>query len=450
MGPTIRYTQTDGLNIAYQIVGEGPLDLVLVDEWATPLEGRWDVPAIAGRLERLASFARVISFDKRGIGLSDPSPSTELATPELWVRDLVAVLDAAGAERPVVFGAHEGGPIALLYAASLPARTEALLLVNTGARLVRDGADYPFGFDPDTWHPDLDGILGLWQSGDGGEEHIGATAHDPWWREWYARARRSQALPQAGLALMQMIAQLDVRRIVPTVHAPTLIVHRRGNRWWTIEGARWMADSLPHGRLVELDGADNYWWSGDADVVVDEIEKFLLGERVSRASQRELVTLVFTDLVESTARLAEVGDAGWGRQLDAHDRITTDVVVRHGGTVVKNLGDGFLLTFDGPAAAIRAGRALVDALEREGLAVRVSIHTGEAERRADDLSGIAVHLASRALDVAGPNEVIVTGVVRGLVAGSGYEFDDRGRHRFRGIPDEWELFSVRAFEAGYG
>lgn len=442
MSRDIRYTTVDGLQIAYQTVGDGPMDVVLVDEWATPLEDRWNVPAIAGRLDRLAASARLISFDKRGIGLSDPGPSNEMATPELWVRDLAAVIDAAGAERPVVVGAHEGGPISLLYAASLPERTEALVLVNTGARLLSDGPSYPWGFDPARWQPDLAGIVDLWETGRGGEDHIAATAHDPWWRDWYARSRRRQASPAAGLALMRMIGQLDVRSIVPSVQAPTLVVHRAGNRWWSIEAARWLAQSLPAGRLVELDGSDNYWWSGDADAVVDEIERFLLGDRVSQPSERELVTIMFTDLVDSTATASALGDGAWRTVLDQHDRLTNELVERHGGTAVKNLGDGFLIRFDGPAAAIRAARTFQDEVGRHGLAARVAIHTGEAERRGDDLSGIAVHLAARVLGQTQPGEIIVTGVVKGLVAGSDTRFESRGRHRFKGMTDDWDLFAV--------
>lgn len=439
MSGPIRYTEVDGLNIAYQVVGDGPIDLVMVDEWATPLEARWDVPAIAGRLHRLTSFARVISFDKRGIGLSESGP--DIATPEVWVRDLVAVVDAAGADRPVIFAAHEGGPIALMYAASLPTRTEALVLVNTGPRLTTaDG--YPWGIEAEDWQPDIAGIRDLWSSGDGGEAQIGATAHDPWWRDWYARSRRQQATPAAGLALLQMIGSVDVRRIAPTVQAPTLIMHREENQWWPFEGARWLADQMPSAQFRALPGADNYWWSGDADRVVDEVEQFLLGERTSPASQRELVTLVFTDVVDSTERASRLGDAEWRDLLEAHDALTIAEAERHGGAAIKNLGDGFMLRFDGPAAAIRGSRAIRDALDREGLPMRIAIHTGEAERRGDDFNGVAVHLASRMLDIAAPGEVVASGVVRGLVAGSGHRFEPRGSHEFRGLAGTWTVYAV--------
>jgi class 3 adenylate cyclase len=437
----IRYTRVDGINIAYQIVGDGPVDLVLVDEWSTPLEGRWDVPAIAGRLERLCSFARLISFDKRGIGLSEPWSDTELASPELWVRDLVAVLDAAGAERPVVLGAHEGGPIALLYAASVPARTEALVLVNTGPRFVR-AEGFPYGFAPEEWRPDLEGIVELWENGGGGEEHIAATRFDPWWRDWYARVRRAQVAPAGGLALLRMIGQLDVRHVLPAVQAPTLVLHRRGNGWWSVDGARWMAESMPRATFVELDGADNLWWSGDADRVVDEIEQFVLGERTSQPSQRQLVTVVFTDVVDSTGHAVRVGDDRWRQLLDGHDAVTVAEARRHGGTVVKQLGDGFLLRFDGPAAAIRAAVDIRRELGPLGLTSRLAVHTGEAVVRGEDLSGVAVHIAARVLALARPGEILATGVVRGLVAGSTIAFADRGRHRLKGIPDEWDVYAV--------
>jgi class 3 adenylate cyclase len=438
--PPVGYAEVDGLNLAYQVVGDGPIDLILLDEWATPLEGRWDVPAIARRLERLASFARVISFDKRGTGLSD-GDDDDVATPELWVRDVVAVADAAGAGSAVVFGTHEGGPIALLYAASLPARTKALVLANTGPRLTTTEG-WPHGPAIETWRPELGGILDLWARGNGGEAHISATAHDPWWRSWYARSRRQQASPRAGLALMRMLGEVDVRHIAPSVRAPTLILHRRDNPWWPIEGARWLAEQIGGAELVELEGADNYWWAGDADLMVDHVERFLLGEHLPRASQRELVTIMFTDLVDSTATASDLGDSRWREVLDRHDSLTTDEIRRQGGRTLKNLGDGYLVQFDGPAAAIVAARHLHRQLAEHGLHLRIAIHTGEVERRGDDISGIAVHLAARLLEVAEPGEIIVSDVVRGLVAGSPIRFRARGSHRFKGLPETWTAHEV--------
>ncbi|MEO1061757.1 MAG: adenylate/guanylate cyclase domain-containing protein [Actinomycetota bacterium] len=440
--PLIEYAESDGLRIAYQVVGDGPLDLVLVTEWATPLEERWNVPAIAGRLERLASFSRVISFDKRGIGLSDRGGADDMFTPEVWVRDLVAVMDAAGAARPVLFGAHEGGPITVLCAASLPERVEALVLANTGPRLLTDH-DYPHGFEPSRWRPDLDGILALWQSGAAGEEHIAVAATDPWWRDWYGRSRRQQASPAAGLRLMEMLGGIDVRRFVPAITAPTLIVHRRDNSWWPVGHAEWMAEAIEGAELAVLDGRDNYWWAGDADVLVDAVERFLLGERRSSPSQRELATIVFTDIVDSTQRASDAGDRAWRSVLDAHDSTTRRVVERHGGRVLKQLGDGMLLTFDGPARAIRGVRAVQDELGQLGLQIRSAVHTGEVERRSDDdIGGVAVHLAARVMALADAGEILVTGVVKGLVAGSELRFADRGRHRLKGIDDEWEIHAV--------
>lgn len=439
--PGIEYTRVDGIDLAYQIVGDGPLDLILVDEWATPLEARWDVPAIAGRLDRLASFARVISFDKRGIGLSGHGPTEDTATPELWVRDLVAVADATDANRPVLFGAHEGGPIALLHAASLPDRTRALVLANTGPRLTAT-ADWPYGVDRELWEPDLAGITTLWSNGTGGEPHIPATAHDPWWRDWYARSRRQQASPAEGLALMRMLGDVDVRHVAPTVQAPTLVLHRRENTWWPVEGARWLAEQIPAASLVELDGADNYWWSGPADEVVDHIEQFLLGAPASTATHRELMTIMFTDIVDSTTTASRLGDTNWRAVLEQHDRLVLNEISRHGGTPIKNLGDGFLVQFDGPAAAVRAAGDLHPAVERAGLAIRAAIHTGEIERRGSDISGVAVHLASRMLDVAEPRETIASSVVKGLVAGSDITFEPLGIHQLKGMTDAWELHRV--------
>lgn len=439
--PPIDYVEVDGLQLAYQVVGDGPIDLIMIDEWVTPLEARWDVPAIANRLDRLASFARVISFDKRGIGLSDHAPIGENATPELWVRDVVAVAGATGAERPVLFGTHEGGSIALLYAASMPQRTRALSLVNTGPRLT-PATDWPHGRIPDEWDADLEAIAAMWRDGSGGEAQIAATAYDPWWRDWYARSRRLQASPRIGLWLVRMLADLDVRHIAPSVQVPTQVIHRSDNRWWPVEGARWLADQIPNAEFVELAGTDNYWWAGDADPIIDHLERFLLGTDAAPTGHRELITMMFTDIVDSTATATRLGDTRWRTMLDRHDSVALNEIRRHGGLPLKNLGDGYLVQFDGPAAAIRAANDLHDTLGRGDLRIRIAIHTGEVERRGDDISGVAVHLASRMLEATDVGETLVSSVVRGLVAGSPIAFEPRGPHEFKGIPEHWDMFAV--------
>lgn len=437
----IRYADCDGLKLAYQISGDGPRDLVMVTEWSTPLEARWEVPAIAGRLRRLGSFARVISFDKRGIGLSDRSELADTSTPELWVRDLVAVLDAAQSDRPIVLGAHEGGQIAMLYAASLPDRTAALILANTGARLTSTD-DYPIGPTPDEWRPDIDGMVAIWQDGTGGEVHIGATRTDPWWRDWYARSRRQQASPSTALALMRMFGELDVRSVLGAIRAPTLVIHRSDNEWWPPEHGKYLAANIEGARFVELPGGDNYWWAGDADPLVDEVEQFVLGDRQSTSSERELMTLVFTDIVQSTEQLTAMGDRRWAGLLDAHDELTRLQIERHGGRLVKRLGDGLLATFEGPARAVQAARDMRSAVAQIGVEIRAAVHTGEVERRGDDLGGVAVHLTARLLELAAPSDIVVSDTVRGLVAGSGLEFESLGSHRLRGIPDTWTVHRV--------
>ena len=244
-----------------------------------------------------------------------------------------------------------------------------------------------------------------------------------------------------------MIGDLDVREVLQTVRAPTLVLHRTGNRWWDVRGARWMAERIEGAEFVELPGVDNYWWAGDADAIIDEIERFLLGARRSVPSDRELATIMFTDIVDSTGLATRLGDAAWRTQLDAHDRVLRREVERYGGHVIKNLGDGFLLTFDGPARAIRAADALRAAVAATGLTLRIAIHTGEVERRGDDIGGVAVHLAARVLQAAEPGEILTTGVVRGLVAGSGLRFVDRGRRRLRGLEEEWDLHRVEGLPA---
>lgn len=439
----IRYASSDDLKLAYQVVGDGPLDLVLVTEWATPLEDRWEVPAIAGRLRRFTSFARVISFDKRGIGLSDRAPLDQVSTPELWVRDLVAVLDAAGSQRTVVFGAHEGGQIAALFAASLPQRTEALVLVNTGARLTQ-AAGYPIGHAPSAWRPTLEGMVRVWEDGSEGQDHISATRTDPWWRDWYARSRRQQASPTAGWALMSMFGGLDVRHVLGSIRAPTLVVHRADNRWWEVAHGRYLAEHIPGARYVELPGAENYWWAGDADAVVDVVEHFVLGERRSQPSERVLATLLFTDIVGSTERLATLGDRRFRELLDIHDEVTDREVTRLGGRVIKRLGDGLIAGFDGPARALHGAVTIRQALADVGLELqlRSCVHTGEVEPRGDDVGGIAVHIAARMLEVTPPGRIWVSGVVRGLVAGSSFRFEPRGSFELRGVPDRWDLHEL--------
>jgi class 3 adenylate cyclase len=437
--PPVRYATADDLDLAYQEVGEGPINLLMLTEWATPLEGRWDVPKIAGPLRRLASFCKIITFDKRGIGLSDRAPIGEVSTPELWVRDTVAVLDHCGVERVVIVGAHEGGQIAALFAASLPGRTDGLILVNTGARLTR-AEGYPYGFSPENWRPDLDGVRKLWTEGSGGEPHISATSTDPWWREWYARSRRQQASPRVGVALLRMMGELDVRHVLHSIVAPTLVVHRVENPWWTIDHARYVAENIAEATLVELPGRDNYWWAGDADAVIDQIETFLLGEHRTPSSTRELATLLFTDIIGSTEQAAEMGDNRWRQLLDQHDELTAQLIGRHGGTLIKRLGDGLIATFDGPARALNAASDLLVALAPLGLRVRCAVHTGEIERRGEDVGGIAVHLTARLLEFAREHEIVTTGVVKGLVAGSPLRFVPRGTHELRGIPDSWEVY----------
>ena len=433
----IRYAKNGDVNIAYQVAGAGPLDLVLVPGFVSHLENDWDEPRSAHFLERLAAFSRLIRFDKRGTGLSDrPGVLPDLET---RMEDVHAVLDAVGSEKAALFGYSEGGPMSCLFAATYPDRTSALILYGTYAKRMDPDSEYP-------WAPTWDERVAYAERVErewGFESDLGTMAPNAdaaltaWWR---TRARAS-ASPGAARELILMNSRIDVRRVLPAIQVPTLVLHRDGDHDSRIEEGRYIARHIPGARLVELTGEDHIPWI-DADQVVDEIEEFLTGVRRGPESDRVLATVLFTDIVRSSERAAELGDGRWRAVLEAHHSVVRGELARWRGREVDTAGDGFLATFDGPARAIRCALAIREALLKIGVEIRAGLHTGECEIIGGKVGGIAVHTGARVLAQAQPGEVLVSSTVRDLIAGSGIELEDRGVHTLKGIPGEWQLLAV--------
>ena len=427
MRAPIRYARSGDVNIAYQITGDGELDLVLVPGFVSHLELDWDDPRSAHFLDRLGSFARLIRFDKRGTGLSDrPGGLPDLET---RMDDVRAVMDAVGSERAALFGYSEGGPLSILFTATRPERVSKLVLYGAYAKRLRS-PDYPWAPTEDDRRAYGAAVEGAWAF-QADMRRMCPSADDAMARWWEARARAA-ASPGAARALVEMNSRIDVRDVLPTVHVPTLVLHRTGDLDSRPEEGRFIAERIAGSRFVELPGVDHCPWI-DADAIVDEIQQFLTGERRPLPSHRVLATIMFTDIVRSTEEAVRVGDSDWTAVLTAHHRAVRSELKRFSGEEVKTTGDGFLATFDGPARAIRSALAVSEAARNLGLEVRAGVHTGEIERDDGDVHGVAVHAAARIMGHAGPGEVLVSTTTKDLVAGSGLSFADRGERDLKGI-----------------
>jgi class 3 adenylate cyclase/pimeloyl-ACP methyl ester carboxylesterase len=436
-----RYAKKDGVHIAYQVVGEADLDLLLVSTWFSHVEARWEIPGFAHYLRRLSSFSRLISFDKHGIGLSDPIPLDRLPPLEEWMDDVRAVLDAIGCDRAAVMGANEGTLMAALFAATYPERVSALVLANATA-CPAWAPDHP-------WGPTLEAVEALvglveqsWGKGDVMAALNPSIADDQNALEAWGRFLRLSASPAVAAAITRMVFELDVREILPAISAPTLVVQRRGNPVIPPESGRDVACRIPGAKFVEVPGDDYGFAVGDVDIVIDEVEEFLTGTRHHPTGDRVLTTILFTDIVDSTRRAVELGDERWRELLGAHEAFAEREVAKFGGVIADFAGDGLLASFDGPARAVRCAFALRQLLQNLGLEMRAGLHTGEVERRGDRVAGIGVHIASRILSMAAPGEVLASRTVKDLVAGSGLRFIDRGTHQLKGVPDEWKILAA--------
>jgi pimeloyl-ACP methyl ester carboxylesterase len=439
--PETRYAKSGDVNIAYQVVGDGPLDLVFIPGWVSHLEYFWEEPSFARFLRRLASFSRLILFDKRGTGLSDRVALDDLPTLEQRMDDVRAVMDAVGSQRAALMGTSEGGPLCLLFAATYPERTAALVMVGAYARRLW-AEDYPIGASADEYDAFLEDVRVNWGAPVGLDRRAPSVAHDERFRTWWATYLRMSASPGAAYALTRMNGQVDVRHALPAIGTPTLVIHRTGDRSLPVEGARYMAERIRGAKLVELPGDDHLPYVGDQDEILDEIEEFLTGVRRGPEPDRVLATVLFTDIVGSTEKATELGDRRWRQLLDSHHDVVRRELDRWRGREVNTAGDGFLATFDGPARAIRCARGIRDAVQPLGLEIRAGLHTGEIELSDDDVAGIAVHTGARVAASAGPGEVLVSGTVKDLVAGSGIEFEERGEHELKGVPGMWRLYAV--------
>ncbi len=435
--PRTCYAKSGDLSIAYQVLGEGPADLLVVPPGLTLMDTAWDDVALGGFWRRLASFSRLILLDKRGTGLSDRV--TGVPTLEERIDDVRAVMDAVGSERAALLGGSEAGPITTLFAATHPERVTALILVNAFVKWSAS-PDFPWGYTDEQRQSQIDYVEQSWGSGRSGETWFAPSlAGDRRAREWVAKVECQTGTPSAMATILEMNARLDIRPILDTVSVPTLVMHRVADRVVDVHHGRYCAEHIRGAKYVELPGEDHWWWIGDADAVINEIEEFLTGRHHEPVTERVLKTVLFTDIVGSTERASELGDRRWRELLDAHDDVIRRELDRYRGDEINTTGDGFVACFDGPARAIRCAQAIAAGASQLGIDIRAGLHTGECEMRGDDLSGITMHVGARVAAIAGPREVLVTSMVRDLVAGSGIEFSDRGRRALKGVPGEWQV-----------
>lgn len=442
MRPVTRYTRSGDASIAYQVAGEGKLDLVFMTGWISQVEQLWESPALRRLLERLSIFSRLILFDRRGTGLSDSAGQPY--TLEQEAHDALAVLDAAGSERAALFTYGLGGPVGALLAAEHPQRVGALIMYASVART--------------TWAPDYDWAMTIDERAAWTEQTVASwgevggpampvlapsVGDDPSLVAWFARLQRLAASPSEARQLLDAGAKLDVRDVLPRIAVPTLVLHRAGDVAWDPRHSRYLAQQIDGARYVELDGVDSLPFVGDSDAIVEEIEEFLTGARAGGERSRALLTVMFTDIVDATARAAELGDRRWRDLLARHDEELRKELHRFDGREVKTVGDGFLATFAGPPSrALRCALAITESARELGVEVRVGIHTGECELIGDDVGGMAVHIASRVSALAGGGEVLVSGTVFGTVVGGPFTFTDRGFHELKGVPGRWPLFTL--------
>ena len=437
--PRTQYARSGDVHLAYQVIGEGPRDIVLVLDWASHLEALWEQPLVAEFISSLNRFARVIWFDMRGVGLSDRVVDAAVSA-EDWLEDVSAVMDASGSERATIVAHGHAVQLALLFAATHPERLDSLVLINGFARLLRSD-DYPAGMPPEARDSVLAGIETDWGTGRLATVLAPSVASQPGVKDWYGRVERYAASPGTALAKMRAISELDVRRVLPLVAAPTLVVHNRDDWFIRVGHGRYLAEHIAGAHLLERDSAD-HWPIGDADLL-GAIEEFVVGSRSEDSDvDRFLATVLFVDVAGSTERVSEIGDRSWDALLGRFETIVGRVLSDHRGELVNTAGDGLLATFDGPARGIRCAWSLRDSLEQTGLEVRSGIHTGELTRRNGGVAGIAVHIGARVSALAEPGEVLVTRTVRDLVAGSGIVFEDRGEHALKGVADRWALYAA--------
>jgi class 3 adenylate cyclase len=436
--PETRYVPVGDADVAYQVVGDGPIDLLYCFGLGSHIEVAWEVPRNIEFLTSLAAFSRLIFFDRRGTGASDGVSFKAMPTWEEWTEDMVAVLDAAGSKRTAILATLEAGPIAILYAAMHPEAVGALILLNTSARYL-EADDYSIGVPSEAVDAFVEFMATAWGTLELARLIVPSLADDPEYMRLVAKIERSSATPRAAAAQYDyMLRSFDVRQALSLIQAPTLVLHARENAFVPIAHGRYLADHIDGATFIELPGGD----TGTNPAVAGEVAEFLTGDRPVVEVERILTTVLFTDIVGSTALAASVGDQRWHSMLDAHDKMVREQLKRFRGKEINTTGDGFVASFDGPARAIRCAYAITETAGKLGMRLRAGLHTGECEVRGDDLGGLAVHIAARVGAMAAPGEVLVSGTVKDLVVGSGIEFSDRGEQELKGVPGSWKLFAV--------
>lgn len=439
MVATTRYANSSGVHIAYQEIGDGPRDLVYLPGLWSHVEHVWRDPSLARFLHGLASFSRLIILDTRGSGLSDRTAGFPLL--EDQIDDVFAVMDAVDSEQAALFGASQSGPLASLMAATHPDRVTQLILYGSYAT-ARVAEDHPWGRSVEWLEEYLERVNREWGLGTDTDLVAPSRKGDPVFLEWWARLERYSNAPGDAMAYVRSHSQDDVRVVLPTISVPTLVMHRRDDQYRPFELGQYVAEHIPGARLAELSGEDHLPYLGDSESVLADVEEFVTGSRTEKTAQRVLATILFTDIVDSTGVAVTMGDARWRELLDQHNRLVREEVAKFRGREVNTAGDGFLVTFDGPARAIDCALAIRDTLKHLGVHIRAGIHTGEIEIIGDDIGGIGVHIGARVAALADVDEVMVSRTVKDLVAGSGTQFADRGDHHLKGISEEWHLYSV--------
>ncbi|MGH8674450.1 MAG: adenylate/guanylate cyclase domain-containing protein [Burkholderiales bacterium] len=440
MIPQTKYAKSGSVSIAYQVFGSGAIDLVMVPGWMSNIDIYWEEPGFVRFFERLARFSRVMLFDKRGTGLSDRV--TDTPTLEERMDDVRAVMDAVGSKRAALVGYSEGGPMCALFSVTYPERTEALIMIGAYPRIVQ-APDYSWGRTPEQQEGFLNDIRDGWGGPVGIEARIPSKASEPRFRDWWIKFLRNSASPATALALTKANAQIDVRYFLASIRVPTLLIHATGDRTVAVEHSRYMAQQIAGAKLIEMESDDHLLFLTEKGAEIDDvIEDFLTGKREPMDIDRVVCTIMFVDIADSTALLARLGDREWRDVLDGYYGTIRRELAVYRGKEIDTAGDGFFAAFDGPARAIRCGRAVVAAVRNFGISVRVGIHTGECETRDDKITGLAVHVGARVAALAPPDEVLVSQTVRDLVAGSGLEFESFGVHALKGVPEPRQLYTV--------
>ena len=429
-----QYTKNGDIHLAYQVIGDGPVDLVMVPGFISQIECYWEEPSFARALTWLASFSRLIIFDKRGTGLSDRV--SDMPTIEQRMGDVRAVMDAAGSERAAIFGVSEGGAMSTVFAATYPERTSLLILYGAFAEF-------------SSWYPAqkrLDAFFNYcetkWGTGDSVRSYAPTLAEDRRFKKWWARFERQGASPGAAIALMRMNAEIDVKHVLSAIQAPTLVIHRKEDIIINVKAGRYLAERIPEAKYVELPGKDHLFWAGDTKRTIEQIEKFVTGTQAKTNTNSVLATVLFTDIVGSTQLAADLGDQRWRDLLDAYYATIRSELNRFGGNEIDTIGDGLLATFDGPARAIHCALECNESVRELGLKIRAGLHTGECELLEDKVSGIAVHIGARVVREARPGEVLVSSTVKDLVAGSKIDFKERETVELKGVPGTWKLYAA--------